>query len=293
MSFSVLLSIYYKEDPEHLREALDSIYNQTLIPTEVVMVEDGPLTDELNGILDGYEAANKNFKRVRIEKNGGLGNALNRGLKECSYDLVARMDTDDISYPERFETQVKFMEEHPEVDVCSAWIDEFDNDTMNVTSLKEVPVTHEEIVKYMRHGNPINHPAVIFRKHVVEESGGYQHFFLFEDWYLWIRMYKYGARFANIAQPLLHFRTSRQMFKRRGGLKYAMSCAKFQSELHKLGLISSMRAVMNSVMRGAVYLMPNKLRELIYENFLRRSVDNTAIPAHVMIPERTLYRRVG
>ena len=269
MPFTVLLSLYYKERPDYLRLCLDSVFNQTLKPDEVILVEDGPLTQDLYEILDMYEHKYPEFKRVRLAENVGLGTALNEGLKHCSNALVARMDTDDICFLERFEKQVDFMSGHPEVDVSSAWIEEFENDINNVKSIKEVPASHREIATYIKYRNPLNHPAVIFRKSAVEKVGGYQHFPLFEDWYLWARMMKNGARFANIPSCLLHFRVSSDMFKRRGGFKYAMDSARFQKSLYKLGLISLYDALKASILRGGVYLMPNTVRRLIYSKILR------------------------
>ena len=269
-NYSVLISVYYREEAEYLVQSLNSIVNQTLAPNEIVLVEDGPLSQQLYGVIDKYgKQYEKIIKRIQLKKNFGLGRALNEGLKHCSNELVARMDTDDICFPDRFEKQVGFMTEHPEIDVCSSWIEEFEGDIINVKSLKQVPATHEEIAKYLIHRNPLNHPAVMFRKSAVESVGGYQHFPLFEDWYLWARMFVNGARFANIPEPLLHFRTSPQMFKRRGGIKYTMDSARFQWTLHMLGLNSAIGAIKASVMRGAVYLMPNKLRAAIYSKFLR------------------------
>ena len=269
MEFSVLLSIYSKEHPEYLRESLESVFNQTLMPDEVVIVEDGSLTTELYSILDEYEKRYPQFKRVPLAVNGGLGNALNEGLKHCTYELVARMDTDDISFPDRFEKQVSFMINKPDTDICSGWIEEFEGVVDNVKSLKKVPETHQEIAEYIKKRNPLNHPAVMFRKSTVDRVGGYQHFPLFEDWYLWARMFADGAKFANIPARLLHFRVSAEMYKRRGGFKYAKDSAKFQFTLRKLGLISFASALKASIMRGAVYVMPNSIRALIYKKLLR------------------------
>lgn len=269
MVFSVLLSLYYKENPEFLKICLESIINQTLQSSEVIIVEDGPLTIELYSILEEYQSLIPNFLRVPLSENVGLGNALDHGLKYCNNELIIRMDTDDICFPDRFEKQVKFMTDHPEVDVCSSWIEEFEGNIENVKSLKKVPETHEEISQYIGKRNPMNHPAVIFRKSAVLKAGGYRHFPLFEDWYLWARMFVNGARFGNIPEPLLHFRISSQMFKRRGGMRYAIDSTKFQWELHKLGIISTFDAVKSSIMRGTVYLLPNKIRTYIYTHLLR------------------------
>lgn len=269
MPFSVLMSLYTKERPGFLRQSLDSIFNQTLRAVEVVLVEDGPLTPELYAILDSFQQKYPELKRIKIAKNGGLGNALNEGLKYCSNELVIRMDSDDVCFENRFEKQVRFMTKHSEIDISSCWIEEFEINIDNVKSIKKVPGTHEEIEKYICKRNPLNHPAVIFKKSAVEKAGGYQHFPLFEDWYLWARMMKAGARFANLQECLLHFRTSPEMFKRRGGVKYAMDSTRFQWELHKLGLVSSFGALKASILRGAVYLMPNSIRQLVYSKILR------------------------
>lgn len=182
--FSVLMSVYNKENPDFLRQSLDSIFKQTLPPTEVVLVQDGPLDDDLLQVIDHYQANHEELKTVRLPECHGLGGALNEGLRHCSYDLVARMDTDDISKPERFKIQIEWMEKHPEVDACGSWIDEFTGATTNVISSRKPPRDHEAILHFARKRNPINHPTVVFRRQAVEKAGGYQHFYLFEDYYL-------------------------------------------------------------------------------------------------------------
>lgn len=269
MSFSVLMSVYLKEQPLFLRQSLSSIFNQTFEPDEVILVEDGLLSNELYAILDEFQFLYPQITRVKLSQNGGLGNALNEGLKHCSHELIIRMDTDDICFPDRFEKQIEFMTKHPEVDISSAWLEEFVGDVTNVKAIKKVPASHSEIKTYIKTRNPLNHPAVIFRKSAVERAGGYKHFPLFEDWYLWARMMQCGARFANIQECLLHFRTSSDMFKRRGGMKYAIDSAKFQWMLHKIGLISSYCAIKASLLRGGVYIMPNFMRRWIYSKLLR------------------------
>ena len=263
------MSLYVKERPDFLRQSLDSVFNQTLKPLEVVLVEDGPLTDELYSVLDEFQKHHSELKRIPLPKNGGLGNALNEGIKHCSCELVARMDTDDICFHDRFEKQISFMSANPDIDISSGWIEEFEDVIDNVKSIKKVPSTHQVVSSYIKSRNPLNHPAVIFKKSYVEKAGGYQHFPLFEDWYLWARMFQLGAKFANIQEPLVHFRTSSDMFKRRGGIKYAMDSVRFQWTLHNLGLISSFNAIKSSLVRGAVYIMPNNLRRLIYSKLLR------------------------
>lgn len=267
--FSVLLSLYYKERPDFLYQSLASIFDQTVIPAEVVLVKDGPLTDELEKILLGYQQRCSSLKIVSLPQNQGLGRALNEGLKHCTYDIVARMDTDDIAKPDRFEKQLSFLETHPEIDVVGSWIDEFEGAIDNILSIRKLPETPEELFQYGKSRNPINHPAVMFRKSAVLRSGSYQHFPLFEDYYLWVRMLMNGSKFYNIQESLLYFRTSPDMFRRRGGIKYALTEMKLQHRFYKLGYIDFCQMLKNDIVRTVVRLMPNSLRSFIYQKILR------------------------
>lgn len=268
--FSVLMSIYIKEHPDFLRQSLDSVFSQTLPPDEVVLVEDGPLTPELYAVIDEFSEAHKELKRVPLEVNYGLGIALSEGLERCSYQLVARMDTDDVAKPRRFEKQVRFMEEHPDIVVCGSWIDEFIGHTDNVVSRRATAVTPEEVAEYTKTRCPMNHPTVMFRKKEILEAGGYRHFPLFEDWNLWICIMRKGYKMANIPEALVWFRITPDVYKRRGGWKYAKDSVAFQMSLHRLGLISGPTAVKNSLIRTTVSLMPNFVRGWIYYKFLRK-----------------------
>ena len=268
-NFSVLLTLYHKESPFYLCQSLDSIFNQSLLPTEVVLVEDGPLTNELYQVIAEYSRQYSELKVVPLVQNVGLGNALNEGLKHCSNDIVARMDTDDVAKPNRFESQMKVFEEHPEYDVVGAWIDEFEDLTSNVISTRKLPENHEEIYGYAQKRNPINHPVVMFRKTAVEAAGGYKHFPLFEDYYLWVRMLLNGAKFYNIQESLLFFRFSPEMFKRRGGFSYACTEAKFLWHIYQLGMVGLGRTCINVPLRFITRVIPNELRSWIYKKLLR------------------------
>lgn len=270
MKFSVLLSLYYKESPLFLRESLDSVFSQTLQPDEVILVEDGPLTPALYEVVEEFARQYTVIKRVVLEKNGGLGNALNEGLKHCSYDLVARMDTDDICKPERFARQVAFLESHPDIDVVGAWIDEFQEARLNVTSTRKLPQESEAIRAFGRKRNPMNHPVVMFRKSAVEKAGGYMPFPLFEDYYLWVRMILNGSKMYNIPESLLYFRFSPEMLKRRGGWKYALVEMRFQWRLYRLKYIGFATMIMNICIRMTTRIIPNNLRSWIYKKLLRK-----------------------
>lgn len=268
--FSVLLSLYKKELPFYLQQSLNSLFSQTLLPDEIILVKDGPLTAELDAVVSDYTARYPILKVVPLTKNQGLGKALNEGLKHCSYDLVARMDTDDIAKPDRFEKQMKVFEEYPELDLVGAWIDEFEGTPQHVLSIRRVPETSEQILAYCKKRNPVNHPVVMFRKSAVLAAGGYLHFPLFEDYYLWVRMLRNGAKFYNIQESLLYFRTSSDMFKRRGGWKYAMDELRFQSMMRKMGMIGWKRFVLNVSIRFPARIIPNSLRGFFYKKLMRK-----------------------
>ncbi len=269
MSFSVLMSLYAKEQPEYLRQSLDSVFDQSVIPNEVILVEDGPLTQELDAIVTEYVATQEGLKVVPLPENGGLGKALNEGLKHCSYELVARMDSDDIAMPNRFEKQLAVFEKYPQVEVVSSWIDEFYSTPDNVISTRKLPEYPYEVYKYAQKRCPINHPAVMFKKGSILFAGGYQPFHLFEDYFLWVRLLLNGAKFYNIQESLLKFRTSPNMYKRRGGLKHAINEVKFQNLIRKMGFITFRQYCMNISIRFITRIIPNKLRELVYKNLLR------------------------
>lgn len=270
MKFSVLLSIYHKENPEYLRQCMDSILSQTLLPDEIVMVKDGPLTEELDAMLDEYQQKISYMKLVPLKVNLGLGKALNEGLKHCSNELVARMDTDDICKSNRFERQVAIFKKHPEYDVVSSWVDEFSENVDAIRSVRKLPENHEEIFEYGKKRNPVNHPAVMFRKSAVEATGSYMHFPYFEDYYLWARMLMGGYKFYNVQESLLNFRTSDSVYMRRGGFAYAMTEVKFMMELHKIGYLGLIGALKGSALRFVVRIIPNSFRAWIYNKLLRK-----------------------
>ena len=269
MSFSVLLSIYNAEKHSYLTMSLNSVLNQTLQASEIIIVEDGPLTTDLYAILDEFESKNPIIRRLRLSENHGLGYALCEGLKYCRYELVARMDTDDICKPNRFEVQVEFMEKNHEVDVLGTWIDEFFDVKENVVSIRKVPEGSKGLYEFGKKRNPMNHPTVMFRKSSVLKAGSYQTCMLLEDYYLWVKMLKMGMVFYNIQESLLYFRLSHDIYKRRGGLKYAITEVKFQIELHKIGYLTIFETIRNIASRFFVRVMPVCIRRRIYRRLLR------------------------
>lgn len=262
MSFSVLMSVYIKEKPIYLSECLDSLVKQSLRPYEIILVEDGPLTDDLNKVIVFYSKILP-IKSIRIEKNQGLAHALNEGLKHCSQELVARMDTDDISLFNRFECQVSYMLLHPDVQVSSCWIEERNQNMTETLFLKKLPLRHEDILKFSKRRNPISHPASIFRKTRVISVGGYPDIFP-EDYALWSLMLVKGCRFGNLQETLLYMRTGSDFIKRRGFgfFKGELKLLKYQN---KIGFLNEFEVCLNFLIRAAVRLSPSKMREFFYK----------------------------
>lgn len=269
LNFSVLLSVYKKEIPANMSLALDSIWtSQTVRPTEIILVKDGPLTPELEAVITDFQERIP-LKVVALEQNQGLGLALNAGLQACSYDIIARMDTDDVSKPNRFEKQLTFLEQNPDIDVVGAWIDEFIGTPDNVVSSRILPEFHDELYRYGQRRNPLNHPVVMFRRSKILAAGNYQHFPLFEDWYMWARLMMDGGRLHNIQEPLLWFRTTADVYKRRSGFKYACDEIVFQRALWKLKYIGAYTFATNLMIRFPIRLIPNSVRGYIYRTKLR------------------------
>ena len=206
--YSVLLSLYYKEKPEYLRNSLDSVFNQTLVSDDVVLVEDGRLGDALESVVKEYEVRYPQLHVVRFEKNRGLGFALNDGLTYCKHELVARMDTDDIAKPHRMEKQFAFMQAHPEIGMVGSWTDEFITDIHQIESVRKVPEHPKEVMEYAKKRCPVNHPTVMYRKNAILSVGGYKPDAgpRQDDYDLWFRCAEKGLHFANISEPSLHYR---------------------------------------------------------------------------------------
>ena len=268
MPFSVLMSVYAKENPQYLKEALDSVFSQSLPPDEVVLVEDGRLTEGLYAEIRSQQRLHPQLKTVELEENQQLGRALGIGLGQVSHPLVARMDSDDIAVLERFAVQYRYMMEHPEVSAVGGYIQEFD-DAGTWKKVKEMPLG-KEIDHYIRYRNPLNHMTVMFRRDAVMQAGNYQHFPFLEDYFLWSRMYAQGAKLANIPQVLVHARTSGNLFRRRGGAAYCRRYLKFRRIQRELGITNRRQFLKGCLLSIAISLQPGWLRKRVYGVLLRK-----------------------
>lgn len=268
---SVLMSIYKKEKPEYVEECFQSLLRQTVQADEWVVVEDGPLTEEMYGLLNRYqEAYPRLIKRVSLKENQGLGMALRAGVPECKNELIARMDTDDICREDRFEKQLKLFFENPSLDICGSNIDEFENSPGIIVTRRTVPTTHDQIVKYQKRRDAFNHVTVMFRKQAVLDAGNYQTCLLMEDTYLWARMIVNGACCANIDESLVYVRIGHDMFERRGGWAYFKKYRTGRKMVRETGFISYWDYFFTVVVQLIISLLPNTLRGWVYKRFLHR-----------------------
>lgn len=271
-AYSVLMSVYRKDDPKYLTEAIDSMLHQSIEPAELVVVCDGPLSDELNAVIDRYSNSDPTrFKVIRLEKNQGLGEALRQGMQHCTFELVARMDSDDISLPERMAMQLAYLDAHKDVSVLGGQIREFQNNVQEMKKVRAVPTEPEEIKKFCAKRNPMNHMSVTLRKSDVLAAGGYVGFDKFEDYYLWARMLAAGYQLANLNELCVYVRAGDELYLRRGGMPYFRRTVAIEKKLQELGICSRLQMVSNLTTRFvATVLLTNRMRKFFYNRFLRK-----------------------
>ena len=277
MAFSVLISVYKNDKAADFRKALASVTSeQTLPPSQVVLVVDGPVPDETNKVIEDAVASSPGlYKVIRFEENQGLGVALQQGMLATTSEIVMRMDSDDIAVPDRFEKQYQFMESHPEVVVCGGQISEFIEREDNVVGNRVVPCTNEDVYGYMKSRCAFNHMTVALRRAKVLEAGNYQPWFWNEDYYLWVRLMQAKYAFANLPDTLVHVRVGKEMYARRGGKKYFESEKGIQKLLLQSKLISWPRYCFNVVARWGIQVgMPNWLRGCVFQRFFRNKNNN-------------------
>lgn len=270
--FSVCMSVYYKDNPKWFCQAVESVLNQTVKPNEIILVVDGPVTDELNQAISKYEEVDL-FKIIRLEENMGHGEARRTGLENCKNELVALMDADDISVRDRFEKQLEaFCDES--LSIVGGNIAEFVGSENNVVGLRTVYMTDSEIKKDMKKRCPMNQVTVMFKKADIEQAGGYLDWYCEEDYYLWLRMYLKGMKFANLNDVLVNVRVGEDMYKRRGGLKYFKSEFKLQGYMLKNRIIGLGTYLINVAKRLIVQvLLPNRLRGFVFKKFARKQAE--------------------
>lgn len=269
--FSVLMSVYYKENPQYLNESLNSIAVQTILPTEIVLVEDGPLSSELYKVINKYKVLWKTkLKVVKISKNGGLGPALRKGTNYVSTNWIARMDTDDISVPNRFEIQLKEIIKNPDYAVVGGQIDEFVSNVNNVVGGRKVPLEKKDIYEFIQYRNPFNHPTVMINKRKLLKVGGYKASDRLEDYDLWVRFVKDRQKLKNVNNILVHMRVGNDLYKRRGGLRYLNNYIHMKNHWRKEGIGNYKSMIYCDAIMVINTLIPNKIRKIIYRKILHK-----------------------
>ena len=273
MKYSVLLAVYKNDDAKHLHRALTSIYDdQAVKPDEIVVVFDGPLTRELYDVLDDFRHGKEGVVFYYPQPtNKGLGEALRIGCEHCTGDYIFRMDSDDISHPQRFEKQIMYVESNPHIDVVGADIAEFytspDEESLRV---RTCPTCHTNIMRMAKKRNPMNHVTVCMKKTALEKCGGYESLLLLEDYYLWLKMISAGCTLSNINETLVYVRIGNGFHSKRGSKTRIKGWKRLQKYMLKNGLINRGGAFMNMVYIRLFTYCPAWLRKLVYDKILRR-----------------------
>ena len=272
LKYTVLMSVYYKEKPEYLSLSIESMLNQTVKPDEFIIVKDGPLTTELDEVINNFVTAYpKMFNIIVNETNLGLGPALAKGIENSKNELIARMDSDDYVVSTRCEKQLEKFREDPKLGMVGSYEAEFVDTVDNVISIHRVPSENKEIERFMHRRCSVLHPTVMYKKSAVLKSGNYQSVLLYEDYDLFARMVlEYHIKSYNIPEPLYYIRTSEDFFKRRGGIKYAKTVLKFKWGQYRKGYMSSMDFCISGLGQAFVCVLPNSLRKSFYMKFLRK-----------------------
>lgn len=268
--FSVLMPVYYKDNPLFFERALTSItVDQTIMPDEILIVEDGPIGDSLHEVVNKFKSKFKFIKTYQIKENRGLGNALRIGVELCTFDYIARMDSDDISMPQRFEQQLEFIKNN-KCDAVGSDVAEFAEDENDIKRFRRVPKEYDDIVKFSKRRCPINHPSVMFKKHSILSAGNYRTNYLLEDYDLWVRLIQKGFIILNTGTVLLKMRADENLYIRRGGIKYFYSMYNFQKFLFKTRYISWCVFITNLLTHFIVkMIMTGNIRKIFYGKVLR------------------------
>lgn len=269
--FSVAMSVYIKDDPQSFDRALESITDaQSIKPDEIVLVCDGELNEELDTVIEKYQNKWPIFNIIRLEQNGGLGNALRIAIESANNELIARMDSDDVSVSDRFEQELNYFCQHPQIDIVGGDITEFISNETNVVGKRCVPQSDADIKSFMKKRAAFNHVTVMYKKSSVLNAGGYKDWFWNEDYYLWIRMQMQGCSFANTGTVLVNVRVGEEMYQRRGGKKYFISEYGLQKMMLDNGMINIVTFVSNVAKRFVVQIMlPNRIRGWVFRHFAR------------------------
>jgi glycosyltransferase involved in cell wall biosynthesis len=268
---SALVCVYEKDNAEHFGLAIKSLYEQTLLPNEVVIVGDGKLSDELYDEIKSLKKHYPSIKYYELEKNSGIGAASNYGISKCKNELIAKMDSDDISLPERIEKQVAEFQDDPKLSALGGQLEEFaNNDPDQVASRREVPLDSEKIVRFARRRSPINNPTVMFRKTDVQSVGGYPEMNRAEDYLLFVKMIASGKVLRNLPDVLVKYRLDADNIKRRKSWANTKEMINARKEAYKLGVAKWSDYMFMKVAFLCLFIAPSGLAKLSYRLGLRK-----------------------
>ncbi len=268
--YTVLMSVYFKENPNWLRTSIDSMLSQTVKPSEFVLVKDGEITPELENVVDHFVQDNPSlFHIIELEKNIGLGPALKIGIENCHNEYIARMDSDDYSVPTRIEQQLSIFAKHPNISLVGSNVYEFKDSPDHIVSKVILPENHEAITAFAKRRCPFRHPSLLYKKTAVLEAGNYREYYLCEDYDLYTRMIQNGTKCYNIQEPLTYMRIDENFYRRRGGITYLKSILRFKKEQMDTGFFSRIDFIKSVAPHIVVCLMPNALRDWTYRKILR------------------------
>lgn len=276
MYYSVLMSVYKSEKAENLQIAMNSMWNQTVPPNDFVLMCDGPLTAELDEVIEEMQNTHRELNVIRFEENHGLGYALQVGVRECKNDLIARMDSDDISRPERCEKELAVFSAHPELSIVGSVIEEFtevepgSSVPTAINAKRVVPEKNNDIIAFAKQRNPFNHPSVMYKKADVLAAGNYQNVRYMQDYYLWTHMLIAGFKGYNIQEPLVWMRADSNLFKRRSGKLYRNIQLNLFKYMRKQGFITNAQYMKSCILRVGSSMAPNWLRRFMYKKMLRK-----------------------
>lgn len=270
-AYSILMSVYRLEKPAFFAQALQSMMAQTVLTNDFVVVCDGPLTPELDAVLDRFDRQYPGiFHVIRLPENVGIGAAANIGLQHCKNDLVAKMDADDISVPDRCEKQLRMFENHPELAVLGGFMEEFDEDPNCPYALRTVPLIHEEIRSFARRRQPFSNVTVMYRRSAVLAVGGYRSMARSEDYDLYVRLLHKGYRAANLRDVLTKARTDRSAMSRRASWATLKGCAQSRWRAYRMGFSSLGDFLFCVTGQFVMFISPAKLQQLLYQKLFRR-----------------------
>lgn len=268
-NYSVLMTMYKKDNPDYAKIAIDSMLNQTLKTNDFVLVCDGPLTEELNALIEIYEKEYPSaFHVVRFEENKGLGAALRYGVTICKNDLIARMDDDDIAKLNRCEIELNVFMDNPDISIVGAYMNEFEENPNEVIRVKKVPLHQDDIVNFSKRRNPFNHSTIMFKKEDILKVGNYSEMRTNQDVDLWVRALNKGLKTKNIPESLVDFRFDAGTYQRRKNWKNVKLLIEVWKEFYHNGYCGLIDLLFVIVVQVVMFVFPKSVIEWCY-NHLR------------------------